>query len=155
MLGLILKIAALIEQRDASAAEIDSTVGESSPPGRKMPLKDNTKPNFETLDINISQIPVEGGFDRERTPLLAHEDFHIENGNETAATGVEHQFIPSFSTGSPVQQKNQRGKENTESKSLSLLRNRPEEISVLLQLGEPEPKRRKQCDSLLAIKISK
>ncbi|KAM7530258.1 hypothetical protein LguiB_033668 [Lonicera macranthoides] len=148
--------AALLEQRDASAAGIDSTVGESSPPGRKMPLKDNTEQNFETLDINISQIPIENVFDRERTPLLAHEDFHIENGNEAGVTpSVEHQFIPSFSAGSPVQRKNQREKENAESKSLSPLRNGPEEISVSLQLGEPELKRRKQCDSLLAIKISK
>lgn len=139
------KIAALHEQRNTSAAGIDSTVGESSPPERKQ-LKEKTEENFEPLGLNI-QIPIEGKSHRDITPRFLHEEFHIEGGSE-ATPNVEHQFIPSFARRSPIRQNNKQ--KNAESKGLVALRNRCEEISVSLQLGEPEPKRRKQSDTLLA-----
>lgn len=137
----------MLEQRNASAAGIDSTVGESSPPERKQ-LKEKTEENFEPLGLNI-QVSIEGESRPVLTPPFIHEEFHIEGVSESAAN-VEHQFIPSFAGRSLLHQNNKQ--ETAESKSLVTLRNRCEEISVSLQLGEPEPKRRKQYDSLLVIK---
>ncbi|KAK2975133.1 hypothetical protein RJ640_022329 [Escallonia rubra] len=137
--------AALQEQRNFSAAGIDSTVGESSPPERMAP-RDRTEENFEGLGLNLLQLPIEGESNEGLTARFMHEEFHIEGGTELAPN-VEHQFISIFSGRSPVHQ----SIDNAESRSLSPLRNESNEISVSLQLGEPEPKRRKQSDSQLAI----
>uniref|UniRef100_A0A5B6YTB0 Trypsin family protein n=1 Tax=Davidia involucrata TaxID=16924 RepID=A0A5B6YTB0_DAVIN len=139
--------AALQEQRNASAAGIDSTVAESSPPDR-ISLKDKIYEDFEPLGLNIQQVRIEGESHHRLAPSFMNE-FHLERGNE-AATNVEHQFIPSSAGRSLVHQNNH--KENAESKNLSALRNGSnEEIFVSLQLGKPEPKRRKQSDSQLDI----
>lgn len=139
------KLAALHEQRNTSAPGMGSTIGESSPPEGKQQLKEKSEENFEPLGLNI-QIPTENVSCQDITTHFLHEEFRIEGGTE-AAPNVEHQFIPSFSGRSPMSQHKQK---NIESNGLMALRNRCEEISVSLQLGEPEPKRRKQCDTLLA-----
>ncbi|XP_059657969.1 protein NARROW LEAF 1-like [Cornus florida] len=136
--------AALQEQRNASAAWNDSTVGESSPPAR-IPLKDKIEENFESRRSNIRQFAIGGEPHQGLTPPFVHGEFHIE-GTTKAATNVEHQFIPS----SPLHKNNQ--KENAALRNLSALRNgSDDDISVSLQLGEPRPKRRKQSDSLFNI----
>ncbi|XP_057511862.1 protein NARROW LEAF 1-like [Actinidia eriantha] len=143
--------AALQEQINASAAGMDSTVGESSPTDRV--LKDKTDENFEPLGLNIQQVPIEVEPGHGLTPPFVHGEFHIECGTESAPN-IEHQFIPSFAGSSSLREKNQR--ENAESKTLALLRNgSDEELSVSLQLGEPEPKRRKQSDSPPSTESSK
>lgn len=143
-LGWMSKIEALWQQRNVSAAGIGSTVGESSPTESKQ-LKQKMEESFEPLGLK-RHIPMEGESHREITPPLLHEEFHIESNGE-AAPNVEHQFIPS-STGNFLMHENNKHK-NAEIKNLAELSNRCEEISVSLNLGEPEPKRRKQCDSLL------
>lgn len=141
-------IAALLEQRNASAAGIDSTVGESSPADR-VPSKDKVEENFERLGLNVHHIPVQGESYQEQNPPFIHTDFQIENGIDMAPN-VEHQFIPSFTARSPVHQSNQEN--HLESKSLSALRNgSDEEIFVSLQLGEPESKRRKHSNGPLEV----
>lgn len=130
------------DQRNASAAGIDSTVGESSPPER-VPSKDKTEENFEPLNLNVQQVVVEDDSRQGITPPVLPFVIKLENGVETT-TNVEHQFIPSFTNGSLVHHQN-KGQENQEPKSLSNFRNRSDEgIYVSLQLGEPEPKKRKQ-----------
>lgn len=124
---------AVQEQRNASAAGVDSTVGESSPPDR-VPPKDTivNEENREPISLKIQQLPGE-------------EESHKFNGEDgiEASLNVERQFIPSFATNSPVHESNQPGLQN-----LSVLRNGfNEEISILLQLGEPESKRRRLSDS--------
>lgn len=134
--------AAVQDQRNASAAGIDSTVGESSPPER-VPSKDKTEENFEPLNLNVQQVVVEDDSRQGITPPVLPFVIKLENGVETT-TNVEHQFIPSFTNGSLVHHQN-KGQENQEPKSLSNFRNRSDEgIYVSLQLGEPEPKKRKQ-----------
>lgn len=71
--------------------------------------------------LNVQNAPLQ-------PPAFVHEEFHIDSGTK-AAPNIEHQFIPSF----PPHQIGIFEKTNM-----------PEEISVSLQLGEPEPKRRKQ-----------
>lgn len=138
------KIEALWQQRNVSAGGIGSAVGESSPTESKQ-LKQKMEESFEPTDLKM-HIPMEGESHREITPPLLHEEFHIECIGE-AAPNVEHQFIPSFSGNFLMHQNNKQ--KNGELKNLAELSSRCEEISVSLNLGEPEPKRRKQCDSLL------
>nr|GEW64452.1 hypothetical protein [Tanacetum cinerariifolium] len=120
---------ALQDQRNASAAGIDSTIGESSL------SKEKTEENYEPLGINLEEAP-KGEF--------MNEDFHIESGTE-ATPSVEHQFIESFSVRSPVYQTEKC--ETANLPSLSPFKREGEELSVGLHLGEPEPKRQKQSDS--------
>ncbi|GJS75285.1 NARROW LEAF 1-like protein isoform X3 [Tanacetum coccineum] len=120
---------ALQDQRNASAAGIDSTIGESSL------SKEKTEENYEPLGINLEEAP-KGEF--------MNEDFHIESGTE-ATPSVEHQFIESFSVRSPVYQTEKY--ETANLTSLSPFKREAEELSVGLHLGEPEPKRQKQSDS--------
>ncbi|PIN14622.1 hypothetical protein CDL12_12754 [Handroanthus impetiginosus] len=128
---------ALQEQRNASAAGVDSTVGECSPLDPP-DTKHTCEANFEPLPLTIPQMESHQGL----TPPLGSAEFHIEGGSE-AVPGVEHQFIPNFSCKTVVEHSQQR-----ELKSLSVLRDESEgDISVSLQLGEPNPKRRKQSDS--------
>lgn len=135
--------AAVQEQRNAFAAAMDSAVGESSAPDRVL-LRDRIEENFEPLCLGIQQVPVEPenctSSGLVNAPLLMMpSEFHIEDGFE-GAPNVEHQFISSFAgRSSPVPQNNQ--EENLELKEL--LASGSEEISVSLQLGEPEAKRRK------------
>lgn len=130
------------DQRNA----IDSTIGESPHPER-VPPKDEE--NFEPLNLNIQQVLVDG--ETQHASFITPE-FHID-GIETSPK-VEHQFIPSFTGRSPMHQNNQ--PENLELKSLSQLRNGPdEEIYVSLRLGESEPKRRKHSGTSFSIEEPK
>ncbi|XP_057971568.1 protein NARROW LEAF 1-like [Malania oleifera] len=144
---------AVQEQRNALAAGIDSTVGESSPPER-MPQKDKPKENFEPLGLNIQQIPVEDepvqgvGV----PPPFLQTKFQIDEVE--VAPSVEHQFIPNFDGRSTRHPNNQH--EYPGVRNLSALRSSSdEEISVSLQLGEPEPKKRRQSDSPLSMEEPK
>ncbi|XP_058199119.1 protein NARROW LEAF 1-like isoform X2 [Rhododendron vialii] len=145
--------AALQEQRNASVAGMDSTVGESSLPDQV--LKDKIEENnHEPLGLNIMKVPIDTEPHNRLTPLFIHDEFQIEGGTE-AVPNVEHQFIPCFIGRSPVHEKKQEG--NAELKNLAVFRNGSDEveISMSLQLGEPEPKRRKQSDFPLRIDNSK
>ncbi|KAF5944906.1 hypothetical protein HYC85_018983 [Camellia sinensis] len=137
--------AALQEQRNSSAVGMDSTVGESSPPDQLQP-KDKIGENFQSLGLNIQQVPTEGeSYQGLTIPQFTHDEFHIESGTE-ASPNVEHQFLPSFIGRSLLHQNNHQ--QNTASRNLAVLRNGlDEENFVSLQLGESEPKRRKQSDS--------
>lgn len=138
--------AALQEQRNASGTGMDSTVGESSSLGR-IPSKDY-------LALNMEQAPADGESCQEIVRPFRPDEFHIENGSESAPS-VELEFIPRFTGTSPMHQHRSQG-ENTVLKNLSVLKNGPDdEICVSLQLGEPEPKRRKHLESFLCIKNSK
>ncbi|XP_058072058.1 protein NARROW LEAF 1 isoform X2 [Magnolia sinica] len=132
---------AMQEQRSASAAAIDSTVGESSPAEGTL-LKDRTEEIYEPLGFNLQHIPMEVASGSGINPPFMHAEFHTD-GVDTAAN-VEHQFIPSFTGGctSPMHQDHHQG--NPKSNNLSALRNTSEEdLCVSLHLGEREPKR--QC----------
>lgn len=145
----IVNIAAIQEQRNASAAGIGSTIAESSP-AFCASYKDKLVDNCGPLGLNFQQVSFEGESCLGTSRPFRHGDFHIENGVETAPS-VEHQFIPSFTSRSPVIQSNQ--EENPISKNVLALRSgSDEEISVSLQLGEPEPKRRKNCNSFFSTK---
>ncbi|KAI7999992.1 Protein NARROW LEAF 1 [Camellia lanceoleosa] len=137
--------AALQEQRNSSAVGMDSTVGESSPPDQLQP-KDKIGENFQSLELNIQQVPTKGeSYQGLTIPQFTHDEFHIESGTE-ASPNVEHQFLPSFIGRFLVHQNNHQ--QNTASRNLAVLRNGlDEENFVSLQLGESEPKRRKQSDS--------
>ncbi|KAI5569771.1 hypothetical protein POPTR_012G121700v4 [Populus trichocarpa] len=131
------------DQRNASAPAIDSTVGESSPLDR-VPSKEKIEENFEPINLNMQQGVVKGESQQGQSPLFIGPEFHIEDGAE-AAPNVEHQFIPSFS-GQSLMHDN-KPQETPELKNLSALRSdSDEEMCFSLQLGKPEPKRRKQLD---------
>ncbi|XP_024438284.1 protein NARROW LEAF 1 isoform X1 [Populus trichocarpa] len=135
--------AAVQDQRNASAPAIDSTVGESSPLDR-VPSKEKIEENFEPINLNMQQGVVKGESQQGQSPLFIGPEFHIEDGAE-AAPNVEHQFIPSFS-GQSLMHDN-KPQETPELKNLSALRSdSDEEMCFSLQLGKPEPKRRKQLD---------
>ncbi|XP_034929800.1 protein NARROW LEAF 1 isoform X2 [Populus alba] len=131
------------DQRNASAPAIDSTVGESSPLDR-VPSKEKIEENFEPINLNMQQGVVKGESQQGQSPLFIGPEFHIEDGAE-AAPNVEHQFIPSFSGRSLMH--DNKPQETPELKNLSALRSdSDEEMCFSLQLGKPEPKRRKQLD---------
>ncbi|KAG6695069.1 hypothetical protein I3842_09G077300 [Carya illinoinensis] len=139
--------AAMQEQRNASAAGIGSTVGESSPADR-VPSKYRIEENFETLGFNVRHVPVQLEPYKEKNPPYMQE-FYIENGIKTSLS-VEHQFMPGFAARSPVRQSS--GENHLESKNLSALRNgSDEEVFVSLQLGEPESKRGKHSNCSFGI----
>ncbi|KAF9587608.1 hypothetical protein IFM89_004440 [Coptis chinensis] len=132
---------ALQEQRNASAAVGDSTVGESSPMEGTL-IKEKNKKIFEPLDFDLQQIPMET--ESEPSPVLnttfVHTEFSVEEG-VNVAPNVEHQFIPNFMERSPVHQNNNH--DCPMSKNLSALRNgSDEDLCFSLRLGEREPKRR-------------
>ncbi|KAH9795707.1 hypothetical protein KPL71_005298 [Citrus sinensis] len=144
--------AAVQDQRNASAAAIESTVGES-PPAEREQSKEKTAERLEPFNLNIQQDLVDGESEQGPTPPFIHTEFHVEDGIESSSN-VGHQFIPSFTGRSPMHQNN--AQENKGSKSLSALRNGPDEDNyVSLQLGEPEPKRRKHSDTSLNVQESK
>ncbi|KAK9133920.1 hypothetical protein Scep_013448 [Stephania cephalantha] len=141
---------AIQEQRNASAAAGDSTVGESSPVEGVLP-KDEKK-DIEPLGFNIEQMPVEGGSAAETNPLFIHSEFKLDDTVE-AVPNVEHQFLPNHVDRSPLHRNIIQ--ENEELKSLSALRNSSEEdLCFSLQLGDREPKR-KRLDSTYSIEQSK
>lgn len=135
------------EQMNGSTAGIGSTVGESSP---TVPIKEKLEESFEPFCLNMEHVPVEEPSTIVK-PSLRPCEFHIRNEIETVPN-VEHQFIPtSFAGKSPVHQSFL--KEDLEFKSLSELRNEPDEDNfVSLHLGEPEAKRRKHSNSSLSLK---
>ena len=92
----------------------------------------------------MQQGVVKGESQQGQSPLFIGPEFHIEDGAE-AAPNVEHQFIPSFSGRSLMH--DNKPQETPELKNLSALRSdSDEEMCFSLQLGKPEPKRRKQLD---------
>ncbi|CAL1402398.1 unnamed protein product [Linum trigynum] len=151
--------AAVRDQRNASATAIDSTVGESSPLTVRVPSSTKKMEEcFEPFNLNdISQVEYE--LHETPTPPSIRHEFHIDDGAEVTPS-VEHQFIPSsFTVGSLAHVDNKQQKQPKEDHELkkdlsALLQNGAgEEMSVSLQLGEPEPKkRRKQPGSSLSIK---
>lgn len=74
----------------------------------------------------------------------SHHGFHIESRLE-AAPVVEHQFITRFSCEPPANREERESEKKDEC---------AEDISVSLQLGEPECKKRKLSDSPLAFNNS-
>ncbi|XP_068324816.1 protein NARROW LEAF 1-like [Pyrus communis] len=141
--------AAIQEQQNASAAGIGSTVGESSPAVRPS-CKDKLEDDYGPLGFNLQKIPIEGESRQGLIRPFMRGDFHIENCVETAPN-IEHQFIPSATSRSPGNQNKQEGNQVPKN-LLPLQSSLDEEISVSLQLGEPEPKRRKNCNSLFSSK---
>ncbi|XP_009376380.2 protein NARROW LEAF 1 [Pyrus x bretschneideri] len=141
--------AAIQEQRNASAAGIGSTVGESSPAVRPS-CKDKLEDDYGPLGFNLQKIPIEGESCQGLIRPFMRGDFHIENCVETAPN-IEHQFIPSATSRSPGNQNKQEGNQVPKN-LLPLQSSLDEEVSVSLQLGEPEPKRRKNCNSLFSSK---
>lgn len=132
------------EQRAASATAIGSIVGDSSPPDG-IPPKEKTD-KFEPLGLQIQHIPleIEPGSPA-RNPLSMEAEFHLEDGIKVAPS-VELQFIPSFTRWSPLHQTSVR--DRLVSENLSSLRNgSDEDISVSLQLGDNEAKRRRSNTS--------
>ncbi|CAI8617431.1 unnamed protein product [Vicia faba] len=137
--------AAAHEHRNGSTSGIGSSNGESSP---TVPIKERIEESFEPFCLNVQQVPVEGEPSKTVKPSLRPCEFHIRNEIETVPN-VEHQFIPTNYAGkSPVHKSYL--KEDLEFKSLSELKNEPEEDNfVSLHLGEPEAKRRKHSSSSL------
>ncbi|WMV15348.1 hypothetical protein MTR67_008733 [Solanum verrucosum] len=126
------KSVALQDQIIASAAGTGSAVGGSSP-AERIQLK--AEENFEPINLNVRQDPIDDESDEGIVPPLEHKHFHIQDRNK-ATPCVEHQFIPSVSG-------IQHG--NGELKRLSVMGGSDDEMYVSLQLGEQrEPKRRKQ-----------
>lgn len=133
-------IAARQEQGDASAARVDCVVEERSPL-----VQANTKHegNSKPLPSRIPQFSANDGSHQGLTPPSIGEEFRIEEGCDVVPS-VEHQFIPSFSSKS----QNIEIEDIIDKKNLSRLRDESEaDLSVSLQLGEHETKRRKQIGS--------
>lgn len=136
------QIVALQEQSDASAPRVVSNFGEYSPlEGANTQREDNSGP----LPPQILQVSADDDSHRGLTPPSIGDEFHIEGGCEVVPS-VEHQFITSFSCKSVLNHCKQGSR--TDLKSLLRLRDESEgDLSVSLQLGKHEPKRRKQSDS--------
>lgn len=126
-------------------------MGESSPP-EWATRKDKPEENFDIHALSITQTASSDDDSHlGLTPVFRHDEFRIECGFEVASV-VEHQFISTtFSYESPLNDDHhQEERERQSQENLSALRNESEEedISVSLQLGESECKRRKvDCDS--------
>lgn len=132
-----LKTEAVQEQRSASAAAVDSTVEESSPPDG-VNQKEKTGELYEPL-FNNRELLANGTLDSEMVPPFNHVEFHLDRV-ETAPNVEEHQFITSFNPRSPVHIDLAAG---SRSNNLSALKNSTDEedLRVSLHLGEREPKR--------------
>ncbi|KAL0398132.1 UNVERIFIED_CONTAM: protein NARROW LEAF 1 [Sesamum radiatum] len=101
--------------------------------------------NIEPPALSLLQVFVDDDSHQRLVPESRLDEFHIEGGSEVVPS-VEHQFIPSYSCKSLLNDSQQGEKTGLE--NLSLLRGESEgEVCVSLQLGEPKPKRRKQSDS--------
>lgn len=135
---------AVQEQHSASAAAVDSAVGESSPPD-VVPLKEKTGELYESL-FDIKELPANGTSDSGMVPPFNHVEFHLDRV-ETAPNVEEHQFITSFNARSPVHFDPEAG---SLSNNLSALKNSTDEEDLLfsLRLGEREPKRQRSGGGL-------
>ncbi|XP_076937613.1 protein NARROW LEAF 1-like [Bidens hawaiensis] len=115
---------ALQEQKNAStSAVIDYPNGESSSYKCLSPQR----PNKNHLPFNLND-------------QIAPLEFHVESGIEAAPNNIEHPFISSFPSHHTGTHRNS---------NLHIhppLRNGSEEVSIGMQLSEPELKRRKQSD---------
>lgn len=131
---------AVQEQRAVSTTAIGSTVGDSSP-------KEKSEDKFESLGLQIQHIPL----DIERTSSetnisLMETDFQLDDTVKTGPS-VEHQFIPSFFGQSPPLHQNSLSAKAA-SESLASFRNGcDDDLSVSLQLGDNEAKRRRSDPS--------
>ncbi|XP_019150604.1 PREDICTED: uncharacterized protein LOC109147411 [Ipomoea nil] len=147
--------AALKEQRNAGASQvgIGSTVAESSSPGERggvgdLKEKAEEEEKFETLDLNVQQVPIDGDFEVPGLIPPHEHEFQIQIPSRNEPPPTPHQFIPSIADASPVHR--QKG-ERVESKNGHSHKSGDEEFSVVsLELGEPEVKRRKVLESQLA-----
>ncbi|KAL6502217.1 Protein NARROW LEAF 1 [Orobanche hederae] len=135
---------ALEEHRNASATRVDSIVGECSP------LEQVSAVNIYEAKIAPFPLQISEVNDYSHQGLIPPprlDEFRIEGISEVVPS-IEHQFIPSFPS-KPVMNQSQQAEERTGPKDLSVLKHGSEgEISVSLQLGEPNHKRRKISDSL-------
>ncbi|KAI6703084.1 hypothetical protein NL676_012220 [Syzygium grande] len=122
--------AAVLEQRNASAGNVDSAVGESSPPSRHL-SRDKTEENMERFSLNNQQGPLEID-----TSQGMRREFHIEDGIEATPSLFRKIASPSEQPTGELELRN----------LSALASNADAEVTVSLQLGEPEPKRRKQSD---------
>ncbi|KAL9678436.1 hypothetical protein QQ045_016280 [Rhodiola kirilowii] len=119
--------AALHEQLAASGTALGSTVGDSSP------LFEKDEEKMNPLGIQIQHIPMELGHNGTTNPLELDAEI----------PAVEHQFIPSFLGQSPLN-KNHQQHQVAVQENLSALRNIcDEDVTVSLQLGDNEAKRRR------------
>lgn len=132
-------VVAVHEQRFMSATAIGSTVGDSSPPDG-MILKDKAEDKFEPLGFQHIPLEVER-CSPTANPLLMETEVHLEDGIKVAPS-IEHQFIPSFTRQSPVNQNIIKARAVWENLS-SLKSDCDEDISVSLHLGDNEVKRRR------------
>ncbi|GAB2220312.1 hypothetical protein Droror1_Dr00007957 [Drosera rotundifolia] len=109
------------------------------------PLKDTLEANFEPLSLTIQHISEEVEHIERVTKAVI--DMEERSGME-AAPKVELQFIPQCTKESPSHESGLG--DGPQHGSLSVLRNSDQATTVSLELGEPEPKRRKQFDSRAA-----
>lgn len=130
---VLVETAALQEQRTVG----DSTVGESSP----IEWKEKYEENYA---MSIPQASSDDDSHPGSTPLFRNDEFHIESRLEVAPV-VEHQFITRFSCESQANQEERESERRDEC---------AEDISVSLQLGEPECKKRKLSASPLGFNNS-
>ncbi|MED6135224.1 Protein NARROW LEAF 1 [Stylosanthes scabra] len=132
---------AVQEQRAASATAIGSTVGDSSTPDAML-LKDKSEDKYESLGLQIQSIPlgVETS-NQDMKPSIMETEFQLEDGNKVGPS-IEHQFIPSFMSRSPLHKNSLQDRAAT--KNLSSLRSdSDEDLCVSLHLGDNEAKRRR------------
>ncbi|GFQ04831.1 cytochrome c6 chloroplastic [Phtheirospermum japonicum] len=138
---------ALQEQINASVAGFDSIVGEYSPLEHittNIKCEANIEP-FPNLQVSANDDFHQGSIQ----PPSMLDEFRIESSSEVVPS-IEHQFIPSFSSKPLVNQSQQGDDEEEEErtvglKKLSVLKDESDgEVSVSLQLGEPDPKRSKR-----------
>jgi len=125
-----------MKQRSAHSA-----VEESSPTEGGTRVEERNEEIYEPLGFNIQQLPLYGA---SGSGLDPQHDASVK-----AAENVEeHQFIPSFSSTSPVHC-NQEDNTSHESRNLSALWNSAgEDFSFSLQLGDREPKRQRSDATL-------
>ncbi|KZV16300.1 Trypsin family protein isoform 1 [Dorcoceras hygrometricum] len=126
--------AASREQRNASATGLHSALRESAQlEWITTTSKDKSAENF------VPSIEQRASADTcsalELLPPCSHDEFRIEGGCDVAPPSIEHQFIPSFSC-KPLAYPNVGGENVVGPGNLSL------------KLDEPEPKRRKQSNSV-------
>ncbi|KAL3654583.1 Protein NARROW LEAF 1 [Castilleja foliolosa] len=135
--------AAVQEQINASVAGYDSVIGEYS-------LLEHITPKINIEPFPILQVSANDDFDQGLVqPSSRLDEFRIESSSEVVGPSIEHQFIPSFSS-KPLVNQIQAGDEEEERKTfgpknLSVFKDESDgEATVSLQLGEPDPKRRKR-----------
>ncbi|CAN1327619.1 Protein NARROW LEAF 1 [Linum perenne] len=136
--------AAVHDQRNTSAAVMNSAVGESSSPLR-VPSKDKMEESFEPFNLNITQVEYDS-HEKPSLPPSIPPEFHIDDDSAEAAPGIEHQFIPSFTLAPLLHGEKKQPDDDPGLENLSALKHEGD-MFVSLQLGEPEAKRRRQSGS--------